>query len=87
MRLIKKSSNNFTISFVPLGNKNEDDKAKEFAKQNIKYNGKKYDASNEFIEEYYGGNRINNLVNNIKAYTKLKKKHEKDELYLANLLK
>lgn len=57
---------------------------KVFAKKNIKYNGIKYDQSSEFIKMYYQD--INNLINNIKKY-KTYKKHEKDELYLADLIK
>ena len=49
--------------------------AKDFAKEYIKYNGKFYDGSCEFWQNYYH-RRINNLVNNIKEckrLTKLKK--------------
>ena len=60
---------------------------KEFAKENIKYNGRKYDQSSEFLKEYYGGKNINNLINNIKKYKTYKKQHTKNELYLADLLK
>lgn len=35
---------------------------------------------------YYGGKRIEMLVNNLKCYKRLKK-HAKNELYLADLLK
>lgn len=59
---------------------------KEFAKGNIKLNGKKYNQSNEFLEQYYGGKNVNNLVDNIIEYKRIRK-HEKDELYLADLLK
>jgi len=61
-------------------------KPKDYAKEKITYNKKKYDQSNEFLLEYYNGARINQLVNNIKKYKQLKK-HNKDELYLADLLK
>ena len=60
---------------------------KIFAKENIKYNKKKYDQSENFIIDYYSGKRINMLVENLKKYKKLNKKHNKDELYLADLLK
>lgn len=60
---------------------------KEFAKKNIKYNGKKYDQSSDFLEMYYSGDRVVNLINNIKQYKNYKKQHNKDELYLADLLK
>lgn len=59
---------------------------KTFSKKNIKYNGKKYDQSSEFLEMYYSKNNINNLIANIKKY-KNYKKHSKDELYLADILK
>lgn len=61
-------------------------KAKTFAKEKITYNKEKYDQSTKFLEKYYGGKRIERLVDNLKKYKKLKK-HKQDELYLANLLK
>lgn len=61
--------------------------AKAFAKKNIKFNGKKYDQSSDFFKAYYGGTNINNLINNIKKYKTYKKQHNKDELYLADILK
>ena len=60
---------------------------KTFAKKNIKYKGIYYDQSNEFLKMYYGGNNTINLINNIKRYKTYKHKHERDELYLADLLK
>ena len=69
---------------------NEFNKSKEspkkFAKRNIVYNGLRYDQSNDFLKNYYGGRRINNLVDNIIKYKHIKR-HEKDELFLADLLK
>ena len=59
---------------------------KSFAKKRIIYNGIKYDQSSEFLEMYYGNN-ISKLVNSIKKYKSYKKHHNKDELYLAHLLK
>ena len=59
---------------------------KSFSKKNIKYNGRKYDQSSEFLKMYYSGNNIKRLINSIKKY-KSYKKHNKDELYLADLLK
>ncbi len=59
---------------------------KAFAKENIRYNGKRYDQSSEFLEMYYGNNNIKKLINNIKKY-KIYKQHNKDELYLADILK
>ena len=60
---------------------------KTFAKKNIKYNGKKYDQSSEFLEEYYGGSNVKSLIDNLKKYKIYKRQHEKDELYLADMLK
>lgn len=60
---------------------------KEFAKRNIKYNGKRYNQSSEFLEMYFGGNNIHKLVNCIKKYKSYKKHKSKTELYLADLLK
>lgn len=59
---------------------------KIFAKKNIKYNGRKYDQSSEFLEMYYSKDNIHHLIANIKKYKKYKK-HNKDELYLADILK
>ena len=52
-----------------------------------RYNGKKYDQSSEFLEVYYGGSNVNNLIDNIKKYKTYKRQHDKDELYLADILK
>ena len=60
---------------------------KMFAKENIKYNGKKYDQSSKFLEEYYGGVNVKKLIANIKKYKTYKRQHNKDELYLADILK
>ena len=60
---------------------------KEFAKRNIKYNGRKYDQSSDFLKTYYGGANTKQLISNIKKYKAYKKQHNKDELYLADLLK
>lgn len=59
---------------------------KEFAKRNIIYNGMRYDQSNSFLESYYCGKKINKLVDSIIKYKHMKK-HDKEELYLADLLK
>ena len=59
---------------------------KDFAKRNIIYNGMRYDQSNSFLESYYGGKKINKLVDSIKKYKHMKK-HDKEQLYLADLLK
>lgn len=68
-------------------NKHGNNKPKDFAKENIFYNGKRYDQSSEFLEEYYGGKRIENLIQNLETYKRLKKKHLKDELYLYDLIR
>ena len=59
---------------------------KSFCKNNICYNRQKYDNSTKFYYNYYE-NRVDLLISAIKCYKKLKGKHEKDELYLADLLK
>ncbi len=61
--------------------------ADNFAKSNIKFKGTSYSKSTKFYNEYYGGNRINNLVSNLIEYKRTHKKHKKDEKYLADLLK
>lgn len=60
---------------------------KMFAKKNIKYNGRKYDQSSEFLAMYYGKDNVVNLIANIKQYKNYKKQHNRDELYLADILK
>ena len=60
---------------------------KVYAKKNIKLNDKKYDQSSDFLNDYYGGKNVKNLIENIIYYKKYKKSHGKDELYLADLLK
>lgn len=59
---------------------------KLFSKENIVYNRARYDNSTAFYRDFYG-NRIDLLVDTIKKYKQLKGKHQKDELYLADLLK
>lgn len=60
---------------------------KSFAKKYIKFNDMKYDQSSNFLFEYYGGKNIKSLIDNIRRYKTYKKQHDKDELYLADLLK
>lgn len=60
---------------------------KKFAKMNISYNGRKYDQSSDFLKEYYGGTNVKKLIDNIKKYKTYKKHNNKDELYLADILK
>lgn len=59
---------------------------KIFSKENVVYNHTRYNNSTAFYREYYG-ERIDLLVDTIKRYKQLKGKHQKDELYLADLLK
>ena len=59
---------------------------KSFSKENVVYNRTHYDNSTAFYREYYG-DRIDLLVDTIKRYKQLKGKHQRDELYLADLLK
>lgn len=59
---------------------------KSFSKENIVYNKVNYNNSTLFYRDYYG-KRIDLLVNSIKRYKQLKSKHQKDEFYLADLLK
>lgn len=59
---------------------------KDFAKKNIKLNGRKYDNSSNFFKEYYS-NCPQKLVNAIKVYKQKNGAHKKGELYLADLLK
>ena len=59
---------------------------KTFSKQNIVYHGTRYNNSTDFYREYYG-TRIELLVEAIKKYKQLKGKHDKDEFYLADLLR
>ncbi len=65
---------------------NSKESPKTFAKRNIIYNKRRYDQSSEFLKIYYGGKRINMLVQNLIEYKHLKK-HKKDEFYLADLLR
>ena len=60
--------------------------SKAFSKENIVYHRTKYNNSTAFYREYYG-DRIELLVNTIKRYKQLKGKHQKDEFYLADLLR
>ena len=60
---------------------------KSFSKENIRYNGIKYDQSSSFLEMYYGGNNVKMLISNIKRYKTYKKHPDKSELYLADILK
>lgn len=59
---------------------------KIFSKEHIVYHRTRYDNSTDFYRNYYG-DRIDLLVDAIKRYKQLKGKHQRDEGYLADLLK
>lgn len=59
---------------------------KSYSKEKVVYNRNRYDNSTAFYRDYYG-DRIELLVDTIKRYKQLKGKHQRDELYLADLLK
>ena len=59
---------------------------KEFAKQNIVFNHKRYDNSTVFYREYFGKD-VSVLVNALNEYKRIHRSHKRDELYLADLLK
>lgn len=59
---------------------------KIFSKEHVIYNRTRYDNSTVFYRNYYG-ERIDLLVDSIKRYKQLKGKHQRDEGYLADLLK
>ena len=59
---------------------------KAFAKQNVSYNRARYDNSSRFYREYYGS-EPQKLINAIREYKRINGAHQKDELYLANILK
>lgn len=61
-------------------------KPKDFCKQNIVYNRKKYDNSTMFYEDYFQ-NRIDLLTFAIAEYHRTHGKHKSDEKYLFDLLK
>lgn len=61
-------------------------KPKDFCKQNIRFNRKKYDNSSRFYEDYFRG-RIDLLVSAITEYHRTHGKHRSDEGYLFDLLK
>lgn len=62
------------------------EKAKTFAKRNVKCGRRPYKNDTSFYDEYYGNN-VNKLVDSIKKYRHIKGSHDKDEHYLAELLK
>lgn len=62
------------------------EKAKSFAKANIKLGRRAYKNDTDFYTEYYGENP-QKLVDSILQYRRQKGSHDKDEHYLAELLK
>lgn len=60
-------------------------KPKDFTKENVIYERRRYDNSTEFYKNYFSD--YLKLVNSIKEYKRIKSSHNKDELYLADLLK
>ena len=58
---------------------------KEFCKEHLRFQGKRYDNSTEFFLNYFSG-RIEFLVHTIKEYKRTHKKHKRDEEFLADLL-
>ena len=61
-------------------------KPKQFAKEHIWYNRKRYDNSSQFYAEYYGRD-CDELIRAIREYKRIRGSHKKDELYLADILK
>lgn len=61
-------------------------KPKDFCKQNVSYNHKKYDNSTAFYDEYFKDD-IDKLVSAIIEYHRIHGKHKADEGYLFDLLK
>lgn len=61
-------------------------KPKDFYKQNIVYNHRRYDNSTQFYEDYFQ-DRIELLTFAITKYHRIQRKHQSDERYLFDLLK
>ena len=59
---------------------------KAFAKEHIRFNRKRYDNSSQFYLDYFG-NDCGKLTHAIREYKRIRGSHEKDELYLADILK
>lgn len=60
--------------------------AKQFAKNNIRCNGERYDNSSRFYRDYFG-NDPQLLVQCIRKYRELNGAHDREQLYLADLLR
>lgn len=61
-------------------------KPKDFCKQNVVLNRKKYDNSTAFYDDYFKDN-IETLISAIVEYHRTHSKHKSDEGYLFDLLK
>ena len=61
-------------------------KPKQFAKEQIVFQGKKYNNATEFYDNYYG-QEPEKLVAAIRKYKQLHGSHKNDEHYLLELLK
>lgn len=61
-------------------------KPKEFAKEHIRCNRRRYDNSSQFYSDYYGSD-CEKLIRALKEYKSIRGSHKKDELYLADILK
>lgn len=59
---------------------------KVFAKERIWCNRRRYDNSSRFYRDYYGYD-CGKLIHAIREYKRIRGSHEKDELYLADILK
>lgn len=62
-----------------------DIRPKEYTKEHIWCDKCRYDNSSAFYKSYYSN--CEKLVNAIYEYKRIRKKHKKDELYLADILK
>ena len=59
---------------------------KEYVKEHIRCNRRRYDNSSQFYSDYYGSD-CEKLIRAIKEYKSIRGSHRKDELYLADILK
>lgn len=59
---------------------------KQFAKDNIIFNKKRYKGATEFYEEYYG-NDVTKLINAIREYKQRNHSHSIEQHYLVEILK
>ena len=59
---------------------------KQFAKENITFNRKRYKGETEFYEEYYGNN-VTKLICAIQEYKQRNRSHSIEQHYLVEILK